>query len=113
MLCICPFALSYHDLKLVGINVPNVNRAISLLRQAANVLAQNSENSSAIVSDQAKEFETEVENTSDNNLIAGTSKVDNPPSQSEAMRNFRNLFAPYRQSNRATFNLLLPKRPCW
>ena len=84
---------------MAGINIPNVNRPMSLLRHAANVLVQNITNSSAIVSDEAKESQIDVENTSDNSMIVWTSKVDNPPSQSEAMQNFCNMFYPYRQSN--------------
>ena len=100
-------------------NVPeNVNRAMSLLREAAAVLAQNSAPSNETGRSESGTPTT----TSSNVAISTSSSFSTPntrpsssgshPSTSDALRNFRTLFAPYGNTNRDTPHRPPPKKVC-
>ncbi len=103
----------------------NVSRAVSLLREAAAVLAQNTASlSSHETPESTTEIPTPTTATSISNNINNVASTTNARSSSRnnsgpsgeststALRNFRLLFAPYGRTSRETTHRPPPKKVC-
>ena len=107
----------FHNISMAN-DPENVNRAMSLLREAAAVLAQNSAPSNETGRSESGTPTT----TSSNVAISTSSSFSTPntrpsssgshPSTRDALRNFRTLFAPYGNTNRDTPHRPPPKKVC-